>query len=129
MEPEFGSAAVVKAALGEIVGSASSTAQINLWLETAEMKIRARFKNLDALIAAGKVDSKTVAKVANLAAERAARNPDGWRQFGIDNGQGTRDTALSDGQVKIRDDEWDLIYMPVAVPIQGAYSVRLGTPC
>lgn len=119
----------VKTAVGSLIAAQLTDAQIERWLLTAEMKIRSRFRTLDTLIEKGTIEAADVARVCELAAERVARNPDGFRQFGIDNGNGTRDQVLSDGQVKIMDDEWAIIAPQAQVAIQGGYAVTFGTPC
>lgn len=100
-------------------------AQVARWLTRVENQIRARIPDLDDR-ATDPIYRALVVDVEAAAVARVARNPEGLRQVtkSIDDGSvtKTRDTALSDGQMRITDDEWDLL-LPKAAP--EAFSTRM----
>lgn len=126
----FGTVQKVRQPLAQEVNEVLTDEMIERWLAVATSIVRSRFKrSFDTLVAAGKIDMDDVHMVCEIAAERVARNPDGFRQFGIDNGTGTRDQLLSDGQVKILPHEWARIYPEGATAYaQRANTLTLGTP-
>lgn len=61
------------------------------------------------------------------AVTRVVRNPEGWRQVGLDDFQGTRDTVLSAGVLQFTEDEISRL-QPRVVYQQGVYSLRMSVP-
>lgn len=57
---------------------------------------------------------------------RVLRNPEGWRQIGLDDFQGTRDTVLSAGLLQFLPEELEDLQPKAA--LAGAYTVRMGVP-
>ncbi len=125
----FGEVENVRTPLSAELNDVTSDVQIIRWLTVATGIVRSRFEGrFDDLVLLEKINLDQVHLACELAAERVARNPDGWRTFGIDNANGTRDHALSDGQVKILPEEWDRIYPDgSASGTQDAYGLTLGT--
>src|SRR5690606_240528 len=103
----------VSTRLGRPITSAVEIAQVNAWLSDVELMIRARIANLDALVAAGTIDEDSVVTVEASAVVRKMQNPEGLRQVtkSVDDGSvtKTRDTALSDGALRILDSEWEML--------------------
>lgn len=66
-------------------------------------------------------------KVLVAAVTRVVRNPEGWRQVGLDDFQGTRDSVLSAGLLQFTDDELARL-QPKAGALPGAYSLAMGVP-
>lgn len=108
--------------------------QITAWLEDVEGMIVRRLGPLEALVAAEHLDEATVKRVECNAVERKAWNPSGvrtsTRQMDDWSRSETRDKTLSDGQLRILDEEWAelLADLPTGGDPQGPYSVPLGTP-
>ncbi len=90
--------------------------QWNRWLMRVEATIRARVRDLDARIADGDLASDLVSGIESAAVARVVRNPEGLRQVSktVDDGtvSKTRDAVLSDGQLRITDEEWALLLPP-----------------
>lgn len=61
------------------------------------------------------------------AVTRVVRNPEGWRQVGLDDFQGTRDSVLSAGVLQFLPDELSRL-QPRTAALPGAYSLRMGVP-
>lgn len=104
-------------------------AQVNRWLTRAENQIRARIPDLDTR-AGDDAYWALVVDVETAAVARVARNPEGLRQVtrSVDDGSvtKTRDQALSDGQLRIAEEEWDLL-LP-ADPVDAASTRMRYTP-
>ena len=90
-------------------------AQITRWLGRAENMIRGRIPDLDTRAAdpAFAAFAALVVDVEAAAVARRVQNPEGLRSVTktIDDGTMTkvRDQVLSDGQMRILDEEWDLL--------------------
>jgi len=100
-------------------------AQINRWLGRAENMIRGRIPDLDTR-ATDAAFAALVVDVEAAAVARRVQNPEGLRSVTktIDDGTVTkvRDQVLSDGQLRILDEEWDLL-LPASAP--DALSTRM----
>lgn len=103
----------VAAELGRPISTAAEIAQVQAWLRRIEATIKVRVPDLDALAAASADYLAAVVSVEAAAVARKAVNPEGLRSTtrAIDDGSVTkvRDSALSDGVLRITDDEWALI--------------------
>lgn len=55
---------------------------------------------------------------------RVLRNPDGWREFAVDDGRGVRDAVLSSGLLSFQPSEISRL-LP-AMPAAGMYVIGLG---
>lgn len=66
-------------------------------------------------------------KVLVAAVTRVVRNPEGWRQVGLDDFQGTRDSVLSAGLLQFTPDELARL-QPRQGALPGAYSLPMGIP-
>lgn len=66
-------------------------------------------------------------KVLVAAVTRVVRNPEGWRQVGLDDFQGTRDSVLSAGLLQFTADELARL-QPKMGSLPGCYSMPLGIP-
>lgn len=87
--------------------------QWQAWLSDTEAMIRRRLPALDALIASGAVQSSAVIAVEASVVVRKVQNPEGLRSMSVAIDDGTitrtRDSASSDGVLRIFDEEWDMI--------------------
>lgn len=87
--------------------------QLRRWMERAENLIQARIPDIDARTAEDPALYAVVADVVAAAVARVARNPEGLRQVTVSVDDGsvskTRDSVLSDGQLRILDSEWALL--------------------
>ena len=79
------------------------------WLEDAREEVRGRVPTLDARRAAGLTTDGQLRKVLAAAVVRVLRNPNAIRQYGVDDGTVTRDSALSAGLLYFTDDELALL--------------------
>lgn len=68
----------------------------------------------------------TAGRVLVAAVTRVAHNPEGWRQVGLDDFQGTRDSILSAGLLTFTDQELARLHPRQALP--PAYTVGMGVP-
>lgn len=66
-------------------------------------------------------------KVLVAAVTRVVRNPEGWRQVGLDDFQGTRDTVLSAGLLQFTPDELARL-QPKQGSLAGVYMMPLSVP-
>ena len=98
--------------------------QYERWISRATSQVRARIPDLDARAAADPNYRDVVADVIVSAAARKARNPEGYRSTSttVDDAtiSRTRDHALSDGEIRITDEEWALI-----TPLGAAFTARI----
>lgn len=103
----------VSTRLGRPITLPGEIAQVNAWLNDVELMIRARIPNLDDLVTDDELDPDTVLTVEASAVVRKMQNPEGLRQVtkSVDDGSvtKTRDNALSDGALRILDDEWEML--------------------
>lgn len=99
--------------IGRPISDDAEMRQVNQWLARVERMIRARIPNLDSLILAGRLDAGLVADVEHAAVARKALNPENLRQttISVDDGSLTklRDSSVSDGQLRILQEEWALL--------------------
>lgn len=65
-----------------------------------------------------------VTGTVTAAVVRVLRNPDGWREFAVDDGRGVRDAVLSSGLLSFQPSEISQL-MP-AMPSAGMYVIGLG---
>lgn len=117
----------VEVELGRPISTEEETAQVTRWLERAEGLIRARISDLDDQVTAGTIDENLLIWVEAAAVARKAINPEGLRSVtrSIDDGSVTkvRDSALSDGVLRITDEEWAML---IPSRPRGAFTIRLG---
>lgn len=71
--------------------------------------------------------AERVGRTLVAAVVRVARNPEGWRQVGLDDFQGTRDTILSAGLLQFTPDELARL-QPRVAELPGFYSMQMGVP-
>lgn len=111
--------------LGRSIAAGAETAQVNAWLRRVEAIIKIRVPDLDTLTVADADYLAAVVSVEAAAVARKAVNPEGLRSItrAVDDGSTTkvRDQVLSDGVLRITDDEWVLL-MPRRR--RGAFEVR-----
>lgn len=100
--------------------------QVTRWIEYAEMLIRRRYPNLDALIADGCINPAAVDMVEAMAVARYSLNPEGVtsRSTSIDDYQETQGLRNAQPGIVILDAEWDLITpTTVAAAAKGAFTI------
>jgi len=123
----FANVSDVSTRLGRPITSEAEVAQVNAWLSDAEALIRGRILDLDERVAAAPAYEDAVVSVEANAVVRKIQNPEGLRQTtrSVDDGSitKTRDSVLSDGQLRITDEEWALL---LGVDDVGAFSTRPG---
>jgi hypothetical protein len=95
----------VQDSLGRPITSAGEIAQVNMWLDDAELQIRLRLGDVTLL------DQEVLAFVEREAAILKIRNPDGKQSEGIDDYNYRRNEDNARGQVVILD-EWWLMLSP-----------------
>lgn len=110
----YGSVSDVAAELGRPVPTdATELAQLHRWIARAENLIRLRVPDLDDRVYVEPALLAIVTDVIAAAVARVARNPEGLRQVTVSGDDASvskiRDSALSDGQLRITDDEWALL--------------------
>ncbi len=93
----------VLTSLGRAATSSDETAQIDLWLNDAEMQIRLRLGDVALL------DQDALQFVEREAVVLKARNPDGKQSEGIDDYRYSLNGDSARGQVVILDEWWDLL--------------------
>ena len=84
-------------------------------------RIKSRITDLDDRAAADADFAADVVQVQVDAVLRLLKNPDGKRAESIDDYSWTRDRALSDGALRITEEEWALL--GVATPRRKAYMI------
>ncbi|MFC5676067.1 hypothetical protein [Aeromicrobium endophyticum] len=107
--------------------TSEEAAVVPTWLKDAEadlaskvVALRERFEAAD-----DESDFRQLATATVCAAViRVLRNPDGWRQFALDDGSFTRDQVISSGLLQFQDDEVTRL-QPIVV-LGGAYVIGLG---
>ena len=109
----YGTVEAVAVELGRPALTDIETDQLEQWIARAENLIRARIPDIDERTAVDPALYAMVADVVTAAVARVARNPEGLRQVTISADDGTvsrtRDSVLSDGQLRITDAEWALL--------------------
>lgn len=101
------------------------TRQVTRWIEYADMLIRRRYPNLDALIGDGSINSDAVDMVEAMAVARYALNPEGVtsRSTSIDDYQETQGLRNAQPGIVILDTEWALIAPKTATAGAGAFTI------
>jgi len=102
----------VETSLGRSLSDAE-IAQVNQWIDDAELLVRTRLGDLDAL------DQDVLAYVVREAAATRARNPEGYQYEAIDDYR--YGMPAESRKVTITDEWWDLLTPTTRA---GAYSVR-----
>lgn len=100
--------------------------QMTRWIEYAEMLIRRRYPNLDALIADGCISGDAVDMVEAMAVSRYALNPEGVtsRSTSIDDYQETQGLRNAQPGIVILDTEWELIAPNTTAAVaNGAFTI------
>lgn len=99
--------------------------QVTRWIEYADMLIRRRYPNLDALITDGSIGSDAVDMVEAMAVARYALNPEGVtsRSTSIDDYQETQGLRNAQPGIVILDTEWALIAPKTATAAAGAFTI------
>ena len=109
----YGTVEAVAVELGRPHLTDIETDQLEQWIARAENLIRARIPDIDERTAIDPTLYAVVADVVAAAVARVARNPEGLRQVTVSVDDGTvsktRDSVLSDGQLRITDAEWALL--------------------
>lgn len=101
------------------------TRQVSRWIEYADMLIRRRYPNLDALITDGSIGSDAVDMVEAMAVARYALNPEGVtsRSTSIDDYQETQGLRNAQPGIVILDTEWALIAPKTTTAGTGAFTI------
>lgn len=101
------------------------TRQVTRWIEYADMLIRRRYPNLDALITDGSIGSDAVDMVEAMAVARYALNPEGVtsRSTSIDDYQETQGLRNAQPGIVILDTEWALIAPKTTTAGTGAFTI------
>ena len=101
------------------------TRQVTRWIEYADMLIRRRYPNLDALIGDGSIGSDAVDMVEAMAVARYALNPEGVtsRSTSIDDYQETQGLRNAQPGIVILDTEWALIAPKTTTAGTGAFTI------
>ena len=99
--------------------------QVTRWIEYADMLIRRRYPNLDALITDGSIGSDAVDMVEAMAVARYALNPEGVtsRSTSIDDYQETQGLRNAQPGIVILDTEWALIAPKTTTAGTGAFTI------
>lgn len=82
--------------------------------------------NLESSVAAGTISSDVVRAVVSAMVVRVLRNPDGVRQWSVDDYSETRDSTLSSGVLYLTPAELALLNSAVGRPKRGAFSITPG---
>lgn len=110
--------------LGRPITDQHEIKQINAWIKRVDLSIRARIKNLDDLVSEGVIDEELLTSVIAGVVVRKAQNPEGYRSVttSLDDWSETqtRDRELSDGALRLTDDEWALL---IPENISGAFTI------
>lgn len=105
-----------------------SAAELNttaMWLEAAEVVLRALYPNVGARVAAGTLSVATVQHVQVQMVLRVVKNPENLRQWSVDDASFTRDQAVSSGLLVLDPAEAKLLAPPQRRLRYG--TIRLGT--
>lgn len=96
-------------------------------IDDAWAVLLARVPGIEARMSAGTLSDALVRKVESAMVLRVLRNPEGLRQFSIDDGSYTRDQALSSGLLYLADNEAaELTTVAGYTAGRGAYIISLG---
>lgn len=122
----------VAARLGRPISDAAEIAQVSAWIgDVEDTIIRPRIGDLAALILAGRLSEATLVRVVSDAVIRKVQNPEGLRTITrrVDdwNRTETRDRVLSDGQLRLTEEEWGDLYRELtADPLPNIFTLPLG---
>lgn len=122
----------VAARLGRPISDAAEIAQVSAWIgDVEDTIIRPRIGDLAALILAGRLTEATLVRVVSDAVIRKVQNPEGLRTITrrVDdwNRTETRDRVLSDGQLRLTEEEWGDLYRELtADPLPNIFTLPLG---
>src|SRR5690625_171667 len=110
--------------LGRPITDAAEIKQVNAWISDVELIIKARIRDLDELVAGGEIDPDILTSVIAGVVVRKVLNPEGYRSTtrsldGWSETQ-TRDREISDGALRLTDDEWALL---IPVNTSGAFTI------
>lgn len=94
------------------------------WLAYLSAQVRLQVSDVDARVTADPDYADLVRLTVAAAAVRVLRNPQGWRQYSIDDASFTRDTVMSAGLLYLTDGELAMLRGNQSLP--GAYVVGLG---
>ncbi len=94
------------------------------WLTYLSAQVRIKVPNVDDRMATDTDYADLVRLTVAAAAVRVLRNPDGWRQYSIDDASFTRDQVISAGLLYLTDDE--LAQLRGGQGLPSAYVVSLG---
>lgn len=96
-------------------------------LDDAWAVLLAQVPGIEARMTAGTLSDALVRKVESAMVLRVLRNPEGWRQWSIDDASFTRDQSLSAGQLYLAPEELaELTSVPGYSANRGAYFVSFG---
>lgn len=124
----------VAARLGRPISDATEIAQVSAWIgDVEDTIIRPRIGDLATLIAAERLSEATLVRVVSDAVIRKVLNPEGLRTVtrSVDDWQRTetRDRVLSDGQLRLTEQEWADLYLELTPdPLPTLYTLPLGGP-
>lgn len=124
----------VAARLGRPISATNEVAQVQAWIDDVEDTIiRPRIGDLAELIADERLSEATLVRVVASAVIRKIQNPEGLRTVSraLDDWQttATRDKVLSDGQLRLTDEEWADLYLELTpTPLPTIYTLPLGGP-
>ena len=116
--------------LGRPITDAAEIKQVNAWISDVELIIKARIRDLDELVAGGEIDAGILTSVIAGAVVRKVQNPEGYRSTtrSLDDWSETRtrDREVSDGALRLTDDEWALL---IPENTSGAFTISpVGRP-
>lgn len=124
----------VASRLGRPISATNEVAQVQAWIDDVEDTIiRPRIGDLAELIADERLSEATLVRVVASAVIRKIQNPEGLRTVSraLDDWQttATRDKVLSDGQLRLTDEEWADLYLELTpTPLPTIYTLPLGGP-
>mgnify|MGYP007112204752 CR=1 FL=1 len=122
--PANATVAEVEKILGPLDENRKANAQA--LLETAWVYLQADVPSLSTRTSLDPALSTLAGYVLRDSVVRVLRNPEGWRQVGLDDFQGTRDTVLSAGLLGFTEEE--LTRLQPRVSVGGFYSLQMGVP-
>lgn len=110
--------------LGRQITDPQETAQIEAWIELADMTVRKRYPNLDQLVSEGRIDQNAVNLVEAQAVARYSRNPSGFtsRSETIDDYTTAYGMSNPSVSIELTDAEWSLI-APSDSGASGAFTI------
>lgn len=94
------------------------------WLRYLSAQVRGKVPAVDERMASDEDYADLVVGTVASAVVRVLRNPNGWRQYSVDDASFTRDQVVSAGLLYLTDDEIGQLREGTGLP--GAYVVSLG---